>query len=288
MSRFQTFALGAFVLYVAVYLLPLGARPLVAPDETRYAEIPREMVESGDWIVPTLDGLVYFEKPPLGYWATAAAFVAFGENRFAVRIAYSLATGLAALVVYFMVRRSGGGRWPGLLAAAAFLTCGQVYGVGTFAVLDGLLAMLVIAAMGTFWFGYVEPNRLKRHAWYAVFGACCGLAFLTKGFLAFIFPVVALVAFMFWERRWKELFIIPWIPMAAAAVVSLPWSIAIAVRGAGFWEYFFWEAHFHRFTMGKYATYPEPWWYYLPFVLGGTLPWIVFLPTAARACWKGR
>lgn len=273
------------MLYLVIYVVLLGARPLVAPDETRYAEIPREMAESGDWIVPTLDGLVYFEKPPLGYWTTAASFLVFGQNRFATRLTYAISTGIAALVVFVIVRRSGGGRWPGLLAAVAFLTCAQVWGVGTFAVLDALQAVTIIAAMGTFWLGYVQEDRLKRHAWYAAFGACCGLAFLTKGFLAFIFPVVSIVPFMFWERRWRELFVIPWIPMAAAAVVALPWSLAV---GAEFWDYFFWEAHFRRFTMGKYHTYPEPWWYYAPFILGGALPWIVFLPTAVKESWRIR
>ena len=288
MSRFKAFALGAVALYVVVYVLLLGVRPLVAPDEVRYAEVPREMVESGDWIVPRLNGLVYFEKPVLGYWVTGLSLMVFGDNRFAVRFPFALATGVSALVVLVMVRRSGGGRWPGLLAAVAFLTSAQVFGVGTFAVLDALLAMLLTAAMGTFWLAHIEQDRLRRHALFAAFGVCCGLAFLTKGFLAFVFPVVAIVPFMVWERRFKDILLIPWIPMAAAGAIALPWTIAIAERGTGFWEYFFWEVHLNRFSKGKWAMHSEPVWYYLPFLVGGMLPWIAFAPTAIKASWRRR
>src|SRR5262245_50578347 len=84
----------------ACYLATLGARPLLAPDELRYAEVPREMIASGDWTVPRLDGVLYFEKPPLGYWLTALAIRAFGERAFSVRLPFALSTLFAAAIVF--------------------------------------------------------------------------------------------------------------------------------------------------------------------------------------------
>ena len=96
--------------YLFAYLLPLGARDLFVPDETRYAEVPREMIASGDWAVPHLNGLRYFENPALGYWVHAASQLLFGENDFAVRLPSALSVGLSALLVFFLVQRGRGRR----------------------------------------------------------------------------------------------------------------------------------------------------------------------------------
>jgi len=89
-----TFGIVLLVAYFLVYIGPLPFRPLYLPDETRYAEIPREMLATGDWIVPRLNGLRYFEKPVFGYWVTGLSILCFAENQFAVRLPSALATGL--------------------------------------------------------------------------------------------------------------------------------------------------------------------------------------------------
>ena len=103
---------GLLALLCALALLwfcNLGVRHLVKPDEGRYAEIPREMLELGDWINPHLAYVDYFEKPPLGHWLNAVSLAVFGENAFAVRLPAALATGLAALIVFGFARRFAGG-----------------------------------------------------------------------------------------------------------------------------------------------------------------------------------
>lgn len=95
--------------YILLYIVPLGVRPVIIPDEARYAEIPREMLASGDWVVPRLDGIRYFEKPVLGYWLGAGAIALFGENAFAMRFPSALATGFSALLLFILVRRFWGG-----------------------------------------------------------------------------------------------------------------------------------------------------------------------------------
>ena len=93
------------ILFIGIFILPLGLRPLVVPDETRYAVIPAEMIDTGEWIVPHLLGVRYFEKPVLGYWMTAVSFLGFGENAFALRFPAALMTGFSAGVLMLFVRR---------------------------------------------------------------------------------------------------------------------------------------------------------------------------------------
>ena len=126
-----------FAVFVVLYLLPLAMRPLFIPDETRYAEIPREMVKTGEWVVPRINGIRYFEKPVMGYWLTAASIKAFGENNFSVRLSTALSTGLVAILIFFLCSVCLGRQspLPGL-AALAYLTSLGVVVLGNVAVLD--------------------------------------------------------------------------------------------------------------------------------------------------------
>jgi 4-amino-4-deoxy-L-arabinose transferase len=264
--------------FILIYILPLGVRPIIIPDEARYAEIPREMIASGDWIVPRLNGIRYFEKPVLGYWLNAVSMSIFGENAFAVRFPSALAAGLSGLMLFMLVRRFTGSHFKGILSAVIFLTCSEVFAVGTFSVLDSLLSMFLTAAMVSFFFAYSETDPKKKNRLLAIFGACCGLAFLTKGFLAFAVPVVTVIPFMIWEKRLKELFRIAWIPIIAAILISLPWSVMIHFRESDFWHYFFWVEHINRF-MSDMPQHPQPLWYFVPVILLGALPWTALIPT---------
>jgi 4-amino-4-deoxy-L-arabinose transferase len=276
-------ALLLFLLgYIAIYLLPLAFRPMIVPDEVRYAEIPREMIATGDWVVPRLDGLRYFEKPVLGYWLNGLSMLAFGENRFAVRFPTALAAGLSALLVWLLMRRYGGGTAAAGMAAVIFLTCFEVVGTGVFAVLDGMLALFITGAMTAFyWAANAPPKSMREKGLLALFGLCCGLAFLTKGFLAFALPVVILVPFMIWAGRWKDLFRMAVIPIITAAVVSLPWAIAIQLKAPDFWSYFFWHEHVRRF-LSAHAQHEAPFWtYFLAFPVAA-LPWSALIPAGVK------
>jgi 4-amino-4-deoxy-L-arabinose transferase len=269
-------------LFVLIYLVPLNARPLAVPDETRYGEIPREMIASGDWVVPRICGIRYFEKPVLGYWANAVSILLFGENPFGVRFPSAMAAGLSGLVVFLLVRRFGGGsRREAPLAAAAQLTFAETFAVGTFSVLDGLLALWLTAAMACFFMAYKSGSGVRKNAFLSLFGGFLGLAFLTKGFLAFVLPVAAILPFMIWERRWRELFMIVWLPMLAAVLVALPWALVIARREPDFWHYFFWVEHVQRFLSSTGGQHPQPVWFFVPVVVLGAIPWSFLFPSAA-------
>ena len=267
------------VLFLLIYILPLGVRPLVFPDETRYAEIPREMPATGDWTVPHLDGIRYFEKPVLSYWIDAFSTALLGENRFAVRLPSALAVALAALFIYLLVSRASGDPWKGTLSSVIYLTSMGVYAAGVYNSPDSLLSMFLTAGMVLFFLSHVEEHPTRRAVFLALFGVFCGLAFLTKGFLAFAVPVVAIVPFMIWEGQWKKLFTIPWIPAIAALLVALPWSVMIHLREGRFWHYFFWVEHIQRF-FSNHPQHPKPFWYFVPVIAGGALPWTVLIPAA--------
>ena len=281
-SRNTTLHAIIFLGFLSAYILPIGYRPLIIPDETRYAEIPREMIATGDWIVPRLDGVRYFEKPVMGYWLNGLAMLVFGETPFAARFPSALAAGLSALMVWLLMRRSGGGPAGGLIAALIFLTTFEVVGTGVFSVLDGPLAMFITMAMTAFYLASNAPRgSWRERGLLALFGTCCGMAFLTKGFLAFAVPVVVIVPYMIWEGRWKDLFRMAGIPIAAATLVSLPWAIAVHLKEPDFWHYFFWVEHVKRF-MAEDAQHKAPVWFYFLMFPAAALPWSFMIPAAVR------
>jgi 4-amino-4-deoxy-L-arabinose transferase len=267
-------SIALFVLFAFVYILPLGFRPLTIPDESRYGEIPREMLTSGDWVVPRLNGLKYFEKPPFGYWVNAVSMASFGENVFALRIPSALSVMISALMIFLAVRKFSQWRPAVILAPAIFLTCPLVLAIGNISLLDSLLSMLLTGAMVSFFFAHMAENMWRKTLFLTLMGVFCGLAFLTKGFLAFAVPVLAVVPFLLWEGRYKDLIRIPWIPIITAFVIVLPWSLMIHFREGDFWNYFFWTEHVARFLDPVRGQHPKPLWYYLPILVGGALPWI--------------
>jgi len=275
-------------LFLLIYLVPLGVRPITIPDEFRYAEIAREMISSGDWVVPHLNGLRYFEKPVLGHWLNALAVSLFGENAFAIRFPSAMAAGISALLIFLLVRRFAGGYSAGILAAAVFLTCQGVFGVGTCSVLDTILTLFVTGSMVSFFFAYRENEAGRRIGLLILGGGLCGLAFLTKGFVAFAIPVVAVLPFLIWERRGREFFGMLWVPIIAAIVVVLPWTVLIHLREPDFWHYFFWTEHIRRFLSPYNSQHSEPFWYFVPVLVGLALPWTVLFPAAVSGVGRAR
>lgn len=272
-----TLPLALVGLFLFLYVLPLGVRPMVVPDETRYGEIPREMLASGDWIVPRLNGLRYFEKPPLGYWLNAVAISLFGENAFAVRLPSALAAGLTALLLFLWVRRFPGDAAVPWLAAVVFLLSFEVLAIGVFSTLDSLLSLFVTGAIVSLYFAYEQQQRRPKAILLILAGVACGLAFLAKGFLALAVPVVVIVPFALWQGRLRVCLRTAWAPLAVACLVALPWALAIHRREPDFWRYFFWVEHVERFTSPAGGQHPAPFWFYIPILLGGAMPWTVLM-----------
>ena len=275
------------VFFALVYLVPLNTRLLWQPDETRYAEISREMLQRGDWVVPHLLGLRYFEKPVAGYWFNNISQMIFGDSNFAVRFGSVFSTMLSALLVFWLANLMWRNRQTAYIATLIYLSCTLVFSIGTYSVLDPMITLWMTAAMVASYFCLRVSGTPQKALSWIVLGLACGMGFMTKGFLALALPVIAVLPIVWREKRFKTLF--GWGPLAivSAVALSLPWVLAVARQEPDYWRYFFWVEHVQRFAESN-AQHKAPFWYYLPVLCLGALPWLGLLPGALRDGWTKR
>ena len=262
--------------YVVIYLSPLDVRPLASPDEIRYGQIPREMIQTGDWVVPHLTGLRYFEKPPLGYWLNAVSMKIFGETHFGIRLPSALSAGLSAWFIWLLLIRLGYDRRLALASASVYLGFTIVVIVASLAILDTPFTLFLTGGMVLFYLSANNESLQQQRRYLIGSGILFGLAFLTKGFLAIVLPGIILFTYALLQRRYALL----WKSTLAASIAILtilPWAIAIHLREPDFWHYFVYEEHIRRFLAAN-AQHPAPFYFFITELPITAFPWVGFLP----------
>ena len=285
MRKFLWAAAAAFGVYLA--MCPL--RPMLLPDEYRYAEIAREMLVSGNWVVPQLAGVDYLEKPVLGYWLIAASFKCFGVNAFALRLPGALATLLTALIVRSWGRRAHS-KSTGNLAALCYLLSALVFVVGTYGVLDAPFAFLVVGALYLLYCAIRSDKILVLLGYAATAGVLLGLATLIKGLLAPLLIGLGLTLEVFWLRRVRFAVPAALAALALMAITVLPWGLAIERARPGFWCNFIYYEHLSRFMSGTARAdhRDQPFWFYVPVLIGGLMPVLLLMYPAWHKLVKRR
>ena len=276
----------AWLALAAVWFATVQVRPLFDPDEGRYAEIPREMLVSGDWITPRLDGLEYFEKPPLQYWATAAVYRAFGVSEWTSRL-WSVGLAFACLPMVFGWTRRLFGRDAGRAALLALAVSPYFAIVGHLDLLDAGFTFWLTGAVFAFALAQCAPTRSSQEfRWMMVAWGAAALAVLSKGMVVGVLAGISLAVYCLAEQdttSWKRLHWRWGIPLFLC--IAAPWFILVSVRNPDFPNFFFVHEHVTRF-LTKVHQRVGPWWYFIPLVVIGALPWIGALLRACRPAWS--
>ncbi|MBV9123227.1 MAG: glycosyltransferase family 39 protein, partial [Planctomycetes bacterium] len=241
---------------------------LFEPDEGRYAEIPREMLLRGEWVIPYLQGEPYLDKPPLLYWLVMGSYRLLGVHDWSARLVPALAIHAAILLNYWLGRRRLGER-PAFWGALALSLAPGFLCMGRLLLLDGLLALWVTLS----WFAAFEAIRgdRLRWGWWLTAAAACGLGILTKGPVALVLLLPPWFAYRWLTGRSCPVPIRAWGAFVGVlAGVVLPWYGAICLRMPAFAGYFLWEHNVVRFLVP--FDHQRPVWFYGPILLGGMLP----------------
>lgn len=271
------------LLVLFISLDGLGDRKLANPDEGRYSEISREMAETGDFVTPRLNGLKYFEKPPMQYWASAISFKLFGESEFSARL-YTALCGLGCILLIAFLGWRLYDAETGMIAAFVLLSSPYFAAMNEIVTLDTGLAFWMTLAMTGFLMSQSVADDKHRKRWLWLGWAATGGAVLSKGLVGLVFPAATVFIYGLATRDWRLWFRLEWLRGGAIfLLVTAPWFILVSLRNPEFPQFFFIHEHFQRFLSDGHRR-TEPWWFFFPILFVGFLPWMVALIPAG---WKG-
>jgi 4-amino-4-deoxy-L-arabinose transferase-like glycosyltransferase len=263
-----TFGLMVLLIYFGL----LGHFGLAEPDEPRYAEIAREMIELGDWVTPHLNYVKYFEKPPLIYWLTAANAALFGTSAFVLRL-WPAVFACVGIVTAYALGCAMYGEWVGAVAAALLAATPLYFGLGQILILDMPLSALMGFGLAAFWFAY---TRAERGCFVLALYVATALGVLTKGPVAALLTGAVIAAFLLSQRDRRALrWLISPLGIGLFCLIAVPWHVLVSYRNPEFIEFFVIKQHLARFLTPD--EHREPLWFFVPIVFGGMLPWSLCL-----------
>lgn len=285
LHKSKPFVWGLFLVFCIIWFYALGARTLVPTDEGRYAEMAREMLATGDWITLRLNGIKYFEKPPLQTWMNALTFAAFGLGDWQAR----LWTGLSGLFGILITGYAGSrvfNQRVGFNAAVILASSFMWSALGHVNTLDmGLAGMMTLSLCALLLGQRDGASAREQRNWMLACWAGMALAVLSKGLIGIVLPGAVLVLYTLLSRDWaiwKRLHFGTGVLLFFA--ISAPWFILISLKNPEFPRFFFIHEHFQRFTSKVHHRY-GPWYYFIPLLIIGIVPWLGLLP---QSLWNAR
>ena len=275
----------------ALYFIWLGGYPLFTPDEGRYSEVAREMLASGDFITPRVNGVAFLDKPVLYYWLQALAMYWFGIHEWAVRFFPALYGVAGCLAVYVAGRRLFDRR-TGVLSAIILATTPLYFCTSHYANLDLEIAVLITVSLLSFLLATGASGK-SRSALFVLAYIFAGLGFLTKGLIAIAFPAMIGGLWILLLSRWRLLTSMRLgLGVVIVLAITLPWFVLVQRANPEFLHFFFVTQQVTRFLSAAEFNNPSPHWFYVPVIIVGFLPWAAFLLQSLfsqiRSCWQAR
>ena len=269
---------------LVLFFLSLGARSLWDPDEPRYAEAARVMIETGDYVTPYFNGAVRFDKPPLFYWLVTAAYKVFGINEFAARFFPALLA-FAGVILVYLLGKTLLDQKTGLLSGFILATSFEYLVLANASNTDMTFSFFVGLCMALFLVGY----RRGQSIWYVLSFISMALAVLTKGPAGAALCILTIGIFLIFTKELKLVFK-PAIILGACLflLIAAPWYVAISkIRGGDYSQTFFIYHNISRFVSDKFH-HQEPFYYFIYILAIGFLPWAVFLPNALFGLFRNK
>ena len=285
-----------------VFFAGIGRSPLWDEDETRFASVAREMLATGDWIIPRFNGELA-DKPAGLFWMIAAGFAVFGESPGAARVGSAVCGLLTVAMVWLLGRRLFGRStafWGALATGTSLLVAVEARAATADAALLAVITAMMVVAAGAWW----KEKRFVPAAWprevALSIGALAGVGILLKGLVAIVVPLVAFFLFYWWafssrspitRPRMRDAWscfraVRPVLVVATAVLIALPWHVAVGLKTGGEWfELFYWKHHFGR-AVGVMEGHGGVPFLQILFLLAGMFPWSVFLPLAVWRTWR--
>ncbi len=285
--------LSIAIFFGLFYTLWIGSYALFTPDEGRYSEVAREMVITGDYVTPRVNGVAFLDKPVLYYWLQASAINLFGLKEWALRF-WPMLAGLLGIVLTYSAGRLLFNRRTGLLSAILLATCPVYYGAAHYANLDLEVAVLISGSLFSFIIAMRTENTLRQRTGFLIIAYIfAGLAFLTKGLIGIVFPAMIIGAWILTLNKWNILKKMRLgIGLVIFTAITLPWYILVQKANPEFFQFFFVKQQVARFLTADHFNNRTVFWFYAPIILAGIFPWTIFffqaLTQQIKSVWHNR